>query len=269
MKTIRKLIYLTALALAIFVTSFPLNNIKAHAASSVILYRFSRPDGKDWLMTCNEKEISDLSAAGWNNEGALGWVSTSKTEAGIGVERFYNRISGDRMYSSNKQEIENYKAASAQGWEWEGVAFYSGSTIPVIRYASPTLTHLWSTSKTEQDTLDAHRADGWIKEGVAFCIDTVKSDNTGTASEDTPKPIPTPAKHPADCRCSECGYYKTERVCVVEGYDIPGYNVCQVCHKEFTDECGYAGHNYYYEWPQHQDPIYEDRQIWISTRTDL
>lgn len=129
------------------------------------LSRFSRPDGQDWLMSSNPEEISLLLDAGWQNEGNVG-----STGIGGNVIRFYNVYSGDRMYSANAKEIQNYRDAKSDGWIDEGVAFRQGSNVQVIRYITPFQTHLWSTSKEEQQILDAAEKYGWKREGVAFYL---------------------------------------------------------------------------------------------------
>lgn len=129
------------------------------------LFRYSRPDGGDWLLTCNDEEINNLVNAGWHNDGAVGVVGN-----GVKVIRFYNKYTGDRMYTANEAEAQNYRDAERFGWVEEGLAFRAGNNTPVIRYAAPNLTHLWSVSSEEQRILDAAASQGWVKEGIAFYL---------------------------------------------------------------------------------------------------
>lgn len=134
------------------------------------LYRFSRPDGKDWLITCNKEEIFNLLRAGWKNDGRVGNVAP--WGQGTAVYRFHNRYTNDRMYSDNAEEIENYEAAEVQGWKNEGPAFYynPAGQIEVTRYATPDGLHIWSTDSGEQKSFDKA---GWHREGQAFRLDWV------------------------------------------------------------------------------------------------
>lgn len=121
------------------------------------LYRFSRPDGKDWLLTNNLEEIGNLIDAYWKNDGIVGFVGN-----GAPVYRFYNPTTNDRMYSNNDEEMRNYTDA---GWKNEGPAFNQGNSLDVIRYYNTEEIHIWSVNKEEQDNFDAA---GWKREGLAF-----------------------------------------------------------------------------------------------------
>lgn len=141
---------------------------RADGLKEGVLYRYHRPDGKDWLITCNFDEISELVQAGWIFDGAVGTVGD--WGKGTEVVRFYNKYTNDRMYSNNAAEIKNYENASVYGWVKEGPAFYTSSTAKsqVIRYATPDGVHIWSIDRAEQKNFDAA---GWMREGEAFRVD--------------------------------------------------------------------------------------------------
>lgn len=126
------------------------------------LYRFSRPDGGDWLLTCNRQEAEILNNEAWSNDGVVGAVGDGEV-----VYRFYNKYTNDRMYSANAKEIQDYIDAEKYGWHLEGPAFRQGNRVEVMRYYTPTGAHIWSIDSNEQKNFDAA---GWKKEGIAFYL---------------------------------------------------------------------------------------------------
>ncbi len=137
---------------------------KTETVGRVTMTRLYNRWSGEHLYTSNAKEISDLVAIGWKNEGTA-WVApfTSSTP----VYRLYNPYSGDHHYTTSKKEYDDCAKA---GWNKEGIAWYSddAKSVPLYRgfnRFATVGTHHYTTSKQEMDTMVKN---GWKAEGVAW-----------------------------------------------------------------------------------------------------
>ena len=160
-----------AAGLALSLSAAPAAYAKTSSSSTkyvegVVMSRLYNPYTGEHLYTSSDAEVSNLVAAGWNDEGD-GWVAPKKSKSE--VYRLYNPYApgGDHHYTTNWGEVENLKAA---GWRYEGVGWYSADSesVPLYRQYNPnasTGTHNYTSSEVEKDSLVSS---GWNDEDVAW-----------------------------------------------------------------------------------------------------
>ena len=160
-----------AAGLALSLSAAPAAYAKTSSSSTkyvegVVMSRLYNPYTGEHLYTSSDAEVSNLVAAGWNDEGD-GWVAPKKSKSE--VYRLYNPYApgGDHHYTTNWGEVENLKAA---GWRYEGVGWYSADSesVPLYRQYNPnasTGTHNYTASEVEKDSLVSS---GWNDEDVAW-----------------------------------------------------------------------------------------------------
>ncbi|MDE5758990.1 MAG: hypothetical protein K2H85_10330, partial [Allobaculum sp.] len=80
--------------------------------------------------------------------------------------RLYNRLTGEHLYTIDKNERDNLLTSDTWKDEGEGWIAPSVSDYPVYRLLNPNNgDHHYTTDKNEFDTLPSY---GWVAEGVAF-----------------------------------------------------------------------------------------------------
>jgi len=131
--------------------------------ATVPVYREYNPYTQEHIFTIGTKERTDLTNAGWTEEG-IAWYAPN---GGDIVYRLYNPYTTDHFYTMNLNELEQLRS---QGWVVESGAFFSSTThdIPVYRVYNPNVTvgsHFYTTNVTEYQNLVAS---GWKAEGVAW-----------------------------------------------------------------------------------------------------
>ena len=99
-------------------------------------------------------------------------VCTVKVYERIPVYRFYNRKTGDHMYTISEAERESLVKA---GWKAEGIACHvpKSSSKPVYRlYNKSNGDHMFTISTAERKAMIGA---GWVYEGISFYSDTDKT----------------------------------------------------------------------------------------------
>ena len=99
-------------------------------------------------------------------------VCTVKVYERIPVYRFYNRKTGDHMYTISEAECESLVKA---GWKAEGIACHvpKSSSKPVYRlYNKSNGDHMFTISIDERKAMIGA---GWVYEGIGFYSDTDKT----------------------------------------------------------------------------------------------
>ena len=80
--------------------------------------------------------------------------------------RLYNCLTGEHLYTTNKEERDSLLTSDTWKDEGQGWTAPSVSDFPVYRLLNPnTGDHHYTTDKNEFDTLPSY---GWIAEGIAF-----------------------------------------------------------------------------------------------------
>ena len=133
-------------------------------AETVVMYRLYNPNSGEHFYTGNAKEIEDVVAAGWKNEG-FAWEAPiiSKTP----VYRLYNPNAGDHHYTMSASEKNSLISV---GWKDEGIGWYSddGKNLPLQRLYNPNAIagahHYTISVKEKNDLIKA----GWKYEGIAW-----------------------------------------------------------------------------------------------------
>ena len=131
---------------------------------TIIMYRLYNPNSGEHFYTGNAKEIEDVVAAGWKNEG-LAWKAPKKSKTP--VYRVYNPNAGDHHYTVSVKEKNDLINA---GWRDEGIGWYSDDEkhVPLHRLYNPNAVagaHHYTISTKEKD--DLVKA-GWSYEGLAW-----------------------------------------------------------------------------------------------------
>ena len=132
--------------------------------ATLIMYRLYNPNSGEHFYTSNKKEVKNVVAAGWKNEG-LAWKAPEKSSTP--VYRLYNPNAGDHHYTMSAKEKNNLVAL---GWNYEGIGWYSddNKTAPLYRLYNPNAvagSHHYTMSKAERS--DLIKA-GWKDEGIAW-----------------------------------------------------------------------------------------------------
>jgi len=86
-------------------------------------------------------------------------------EEGQEILRLYNPYSGEHFYTSSTVERDHLVDL---GWNYEGVGWNSGGSVPVLRQYNPYATtgsHNFTTSEVENDALVRL---GWHSEGIGW-----------------------------------------------------------------------------------------------------
>ncbi|MDH6363422.1 hypothetical protein M2139_000397 [Enterococcus sp. PF1-24] len=130
----------------------------------VEIFRAYNPNSGEHLYTPSEKEMGEVIAAGWDDEGTA-WYATSR---GNTVYRLYNPNSGEHFYTLSEKEYEEVAEA---GWKKEGSTFFSNEEeeVEIFRVFNPNAqgpgSHHYTVYGEERDGLVDL---GWTDEAVAF-----------------------------------------------------------------------------------------------------
>ncbi|WP_239646926.1 hypothetical protein [Bifidobacterium porcinum] len=95
-----------------------------------------------------------------------GWTPVTVTAAStVTMFRLYNRLTGEHFYTSSSVERD---ALVKVGWRAEGIGWYLGGSVKVLREYNPyvkTGTHNYTTDAKEKTALVKA---GWRAEGVGW-----------------------------------------------------------------------------------------------------
>ena len=107
-----------------------------------------------------------------SNDGKRTAVCTVTVYERVPLYRFYNRKTGDHMYTISEAERKNLTGA---GWKAEGIACHvpKKSSKPVYRlYNKSNGDHMFTTAANERKAMISA---GWIDEGIGFYSDSDKT----------------------------------------------------------------------------------------------
>lgn len=122
------------------------------------------PNTGEHLLSTDMREVHDLEAMGWRNEGII-FGSTIKE--GVPIYRFYQKSTGHHRYTSKKEEMDQLKA---KGWSQDQTILYAspidGQEVYQIQNPNDKRIAL-SPDPQEREALCKL---GWIDLGVAFKV---------------------------------------------------------------------------------------------------
>lgn len=133
------------------------------ADQGVLMYRMYNRFSGEHFYTASAYERDSLRRGDWNYEG-IGWIAPT---SGDPVFRLYNPGLGDHHYTMSVGERDVLVAN--HGWIYEGIGWYSGGNIPLLRQYNPGLRrgqHNYTASQYEFDVNNANY--GWLPEGIGW-----------------------------------------------------------------------------------------------------
>ena len=134
------------------------------------IWRMYNTRTSEHLYTTNVAEYNSCGTGtykDWRAEGVAWQAPATMTGGAKPVFRLYNLKSGDHHYTTSVGEKD--KLLASGDWRDEGMAFYSGGSVPVYRVYNGRLKrgqHHYTTSAVERDALVKNH--GWRDEGVGF-----------------------------------------------------------------------------------------------------